>query len=401
MGRRLAGPDTYRIPEESMIYIHIGRRKTGTTTIQKFLARNADSLAKAGVIYPTIARDRGIAHHAFGTSLLKRGSARGQNASQLWGELMQLAEREPGRNIVISTESLETVTPADVKKHCTRSDVRILCYMREASSHTQSAYSQSTKFGVSTMDFDTYFEKRHAVGALRYADVLGEWADAFGAENVRVRSMDKAMLVGEDLITDFLSAIGLDRDKLEFDYAEPDTKNLSPGWKLVELIRQAYQDALKVPALKTRQRELKLLGHAGLKVGMALELGDEKVQYLTPEQAQICRQEYLQDLKDIANLGIDARLAEPKPPEVALPARPFLPSAAQVPVEQAMAFQRALLPEVLRMTMLGDHAANDDDDHEPESEGGNHETLSAKEQQRAEKRAQRRAERRAGKDKPA
>jgi hypothetical protein len=334
-----------------MIYLHIGRRKTGTTTIQQFMARNAETLERYGVLYPTIARTTGTAHHGLATSMLKRGAVRGEDPRKFWSALDQLALDRPDKKIVVSTEALESVSPAKLRKVFRHEEVRILCYMRDAAAYTESAYTQSTKFGINTENFDTYFARRLESGRMRYSKSLAKWAKVFGAANVRVRSLDKTCLDGEDLITDFLSALGLVRKDLDLGFPNPKSKNLSPGWKVVELLRAMYESLPVGEKIQSKKRVLKAVGVIGMKIGEKLMIDGGRGQYLTLEQRQICNEEYSEDLSAIEALDLDSMI-QPVSSGSSNRQRPFLPSLEFVPPEESSAFFRSISTKIISESIL-------------------------------------------------
>jgi len=57
------------------LYIHIGAPKTGTTSLQHYLRRNQDNLARQGVLYPSGGRDKS-AHKPIGAAVFPGRSDR-------------------------------------------------------------------------------------------------------------------------------------------------------------------------------------------------------------------------------------------------------------------------------------------------------------------------------------
>src|ERR1044072_6247289 len=179
-----------------MIILHIGLRKAGSTTVQTYLRDNAEALAAAGVLYPAIGRaERSIAHHRLAADL------RAAEAEQArWAAIVRLAEENPDKRVVISSEGFQSADPMAVKAMLGEHPVKVFCYHRDAAQRFVSVYGHGTKTAFRTIDFDKVFDNQFGMKRTYIGETLKAWADAFGGDNVRVRSLHPSCLVEGDLM---------------------------------------------------------------------------------------------------------------------------------------------------------------------------------------------------------
>ena len=188
-----------------MLLIHIGFRKTGSSTIQHFLGLNAGRLARSGVDYPDAGRI-GWAHNGLREELQADG-----DLSQ-WRAVRDLAAAGPDRVTVVSCEGFDLLQAAQVARLAVLLaglEVRILAYIRDPAGWAVSFYGQQTLKAGNVLDFDALFERLKGHGRLRAGERLAPWAEVFGWQALRVRSLDPRSLAGGDLLDDLLDAVGL------------------------------------------------------------------------------------------------------------------------------------------------------------------------------------------------
>jgi hypothetical protein len=115
-------------------------------------------------------------------------------------------------DVILSAEYLANYAPKNIERlrHVfgAYDNIRIIAYLRRQDERVRSAYSERAKLGAAQTISEVLLEKRPS---LRYYDLLDPWAEVFGDENVVVRPFEKAQWEGEDLITDFLWTVGLER----------------------------------------------------------------------------------------------------------------------------------------------------------------------------------------------
>lgn len=333
-----------------MIILHIGLHKAGSTTVQTYLRDNAEALAAAGVLYPAIGRaERSIAHHRLAADL-RAGEA---DASQ-WAAIRSLSAEHPDKRVVISSEGFQSAEPAQVREMLDGEPVRVFCYHRDAAQRFVSIYGHGVKNGFRTTDFDQAFENQFAMKRTYIGETLKAWADAFGAENVRVRSLNPACLAEGDLMADVFEVLGLGADaEQRLGLKAVGSHNVSPGWKALEVLRALYADLGPGRPDPETTAEGRTARSALLRRALQAEarLGLKgRGNYLTQDQMRRLVELEDSDIASIQAAGIDCSLSpisldgfEP---------RAFLPEYGRVPAEEAAALLREMLAAVVRDYVL-------------------------------------------------
>lgn len=126
------------------LFIHIGPRKTATTTIQRLLSEHGNGI----VIYPRVGYQGHRGHHGFVYKVFGEGD-RDQNLGDLDGMLRAVAQQtsDSGRNVIFSSESLESRDVGEFVRRvlpftgCSEVDVEVLVACREHFGRAASLYS--------------------------------------------------------------------------------------------------------------------------------------------------------------------------------------------------------------------------------------------------------------------
>lgn len=350
-----------------MIILHIGLHKAGSTTVQTYLRDNAATLADAGVLYPAIGRaERSIAHHRLAADLRAGEADAGQ-----WDEIVALAAANPDKTVVISSEGFQSADPAQVRARLGSEPVKVFCYHRDAAQRFVSIYGHGVKNGFRTTDFDQAFANQFAMKRTYIGETLKGWADAFGAGNVRVRSLNPACLVNGELMADVFETLGLGADaEARLGLKAVGSHNVSPGWKAMEVLRAVYADL--GPGRPDPETTAEGRTARGALLRRALQAEEKlglkgKGNYLTEEQ--MARLVELED-SDIASMqaaGIDCRLV-PITMDGFKP-RDFLPEYARVPGDEAAALLREMLGAVVRDYVLRPGRPGAEDIEESDADG--------------------------------
>lgn len=208
--------------------LHIGIEKTGTTSIQRFLALNRGWLHERGFAFPLASGQRNshlLALYARGpgrgddmhlrlglNSIEKRTAFAAEFADRFTRELAALPAHvhtvllssEHLHSRVVASDSIESVL-ALLRPHCER--FRVLVYLRRQDRVATSLYSTAMKAGLTRDrilpeidDTNSYYN---------YDRLLDRWAKVFGADAVVPRLLVRDRLVGGDLLADFAAACGL------------------------------------------------------------------------------------------------------------------------------------------------------------------------------------------------
>lgn len=187
----------------AQVFLHVGLNKTGTSSLQDFMAMNAELLlAREGVLYPKAGRV-GAAHHGV-TERLKGHAPAGQpDVLQALAEEIRHADK-----VVITSESLHGIGPkplAALAETLKGHEVRVVFYLREHVAYLASWYQQNVQASQSSMGFETFCHYNHKP----LHKVVQPWAQQFGVGQVTARLYDRAVLAGGDIVQDFAQVLGL------------------------------------------------------------------------------------------------------------------------------------------------------------------------------------------------
>lgn len=321
-----------------MIIVHVGMAKAGSSLLQHFLARNVDKLEREGVLFPDIGR-QGVAHHP----LSKAAGRSGARDSDEWTKARQYFEANRSKKIIISSEGFEAVDAEALSSCLSGHDVKIVCYVRDTTSRLPSFYTQNTKFGLNTLDFDTFFKKMRIETSRKwlYAKFAKEWAQEFGSSNVRLRSLEAENLIGGSLVSDFLSVAGIGSETI-FDAEETDESlNESPAWQTVEALRamhtkvtggsQPNEIISDLPTWRYLKKTFQVASDAALKIGWS-----DRGLYLSEDQNSSLVSLYNNEVSLLESMNVDARIL---PIRLNLEKnRKFLPSISEIPPKELSEF---------------------------------------------------------------
>jgi hypothetical protein len=205
------------------IILHIGGEKTGTTTLQKYLFRNAAILRQRSIHYfndrskPYVS---GVAHFPLAACLISEEvdfipdekrvslsralSALEEDIRQLDGTIILSCEHFSSR--LRSRDQLQRLRDALASE-----DVHVVCYAREQSELALSSWSTAVRYGC-----DQKFSLESVIPEnpyYNYLHVAELWASVF--ENIHVREYRRDRLVNGDICADFFDLMGLDDRDLE------------------------------------------------------------------------------------------------------------------------------------------------------------------------------------------
>lgn len=230
------------------LLIHIGTEKTGTTSIQHFLHRNAAVLDSKGIWYPTDAARgycQGTAHFPLAGSLVDRfhdfvSQAKEKDLPQNPASLCVDAKARNRPVTVVSSEHFSSRVRDAARLKAFREtlsacfdEIKIVCYIRNQADLALSSYATKVIFG-GRPGFDPALitPQDHFYN---YLSMLDLWASAFGHEALIVREYDRRTLLGGDACRDFTSRVlGIGEEGLSFGRE----MNPSPGAVLLEVTRQ-------------------------------------------------------------------------------------------------------------------------------------------------------------------
>lgn len=198
------------------IYLHIGRPKTGSKTIQHFLSENTEGLKESNFLYPQSDR-QGFIHHPFFWSHWPTADneTRKQfivNKDKIVNNLRTEIQTSGTSNIILSSEDAYIASSAEyansIRKSLADFNVKIIVYVRRQDHVLESSYNQEIKLSENliTEPFSEYMKRRNRF--LDYTATLAPWAKSFGNSSLIVRVFEKEQLHA-GLINDFLDALNI------------------------------------------------------------------------------------------------------------------------------------------------------------------------------------------------
>ena len=213
------------------LIIHIGTHKTGTSSLQTFLATNRSVLIKHGIYYPESAYSGRNVN--FMPSRIATGHYDEVN-NFLKNSIIQAKKRKLDK-ILISAESFYAMTTFfqildkkqitnywEYETECIKKlqsflvgiDVKIVCYLRRQDEFITSMYNQMVKQASGyTGSIDEFISEAGAI--CNYSGHIKLWADIFGDEAIVVRRfvINKDWDINKDFLATALRNIDISQFK--------------------------------------------------------------------------------------------------------------------------------------------------------------------------------------------
>ncbi|EEQ63074.1 M protein repeat protein [Helicobacter pullorum MIT 98-5489] len=218
-------------------YVHIGTPKTGTTTIQTFMAKNNEALKQKGFLYST-SIIAGWQHWRLSswvnTELVEKKNEQQQKFCQEIKDLIkQEIKANQDKTFVFSTESLTWDVNLNISapvfmlqkllKELGFDEVKIILYCRNQADLMVSADSENIKMyhGLcAAKDLPSHHIKTPIM--FDFQNIIQKYMEVFGRDNLIVKLFDKNEFLEGDLIKDFLQNLGL---KLDNSFVIPPSQN--------------------------------------------------------------------------------------------------------------------------------------------------------------------------------
>lgn len=210
----------------NILLIHIGMPKTGTTALQNFLLQNDDKLQKYGWSYPILSEEEipdmsdieGNGSNGNAIYIYKALLSRSQKL--IWEKGMDIALKYlKNKNVILSAEGISVngieqfITGAKRKYE----NLKVIVYLRRQDREIESLYNQHIKIGREYGAFDKFAKSDTNLKQwLDYLSKLDSVSHIIGKENLVVRVYEKQQLIGNDIVTDFLSVLGIPSDQDEW-----------------------------------------------------------------------------------------------------------------------------------------------------------------------------------------
>ena len=202
---------------EAEIVVHIGAGKTGSSSIQVFLARNANTLGNLGFLVPD--SDLGVGGQVTGQHVwATQRCIRAADRAGLMSRIEQLVEKADRKQVVlISAENLSNVKSHEIFDEVGRRfRTRAILYIRRQDELLLSAWQQW--FVKVNPELNAWLFKGIRLFG-NWESVITDWESVIGVGNVAVRLFEKGSFFGDGLLDDFVDAIGLTGQKGQLDFS--------------------------------------------------------------------------------------------------------------------------------------------------------------------------------------
>jgi hypothetical protein len=191
------------------VIIHAGINRTGTTSLQGFLAGNRGALARHGTWYPGEAHNQQPLCWA-----IKRGDAGAEDIRHL------AAERTGVRTLLLSAENFCTHAKLPwLRDLATTHETRVVFYLRRQDHWLMSWYNQHIKWPfnrrISRMDKHQFLACLPEFEWIDFERLLDRWAGILGENAVNVAVLEKGQV--HDVVEHFLTILGVPADGLDFE----------------------------------------------------------------------------------------------------------------------------------------------------------------------------------------
>ncbi|MCV3373766.1 hypothetical protein L8V80_02335 [Campylobacter lari] len=214
-------------------YVHIGTPKTGTTTIQKFLALNYKLLTTKKYLFPKqknngnhfpllktcFKKNKRIEFNSSFSSCIEITQECKKNIIEAYKTEIKNAGAEyivfSCENLSINIEELDELLR--LKSNINSLGIRniyIVIYLRDQVKFLSSWYSQDIKHGGYRKDYlKNPFYWNCFYNMCNYENIIQMYSNVFGKENLIVRLFEKEEFYEQDLLKDFVYSIGLKWDE--------------------------------------------------------------------------------------------------------------------------------------------------------------------------------------------
>jgi hypothetical protein len=281
------------------LVIHAGIHRTGTTSLQRFLAANRAALAGRGVAYPAVAGSEN--NH----QPLAWGIIRGERGPD--DVLALAAEAAAARLLVLSGEDFSVRRDLGwVRRVAEALDTRVVFYLRRQDHWLMSWYNQHVKWPFerkkARMDPQEFLARIDDFHWIDYQRLLDRWAEVLGEDRVGVSVLEKGQV--EDTTADFLARLGIDPAGLE----EVERANDSLPVHMLEIARH-----LGLSELRPGQR-MKLI--RALRTGLADRAPTDRASTVyTPAERNAVIERFAETNRAVARryLGRETLFLEPPP----------------------------------------------------------------------------------------
>jgi hypothetical protein len=216
------------------LLLHIGLHRTGTTSLQSFLASNRRLLANLGWLYPlSPIPENSSAHHLLSWKLAGLAQTRSMSLEGILARLRGEIDAQPG-NLILSSEDFSRLDGAgaeDLRELFEDFDARVILYLRRQDLRIESYFHQRVAGGFLTQPFAHFLEE--SLASNDYLQIARRWANTFGQDRTIIRVVERGQVT--DTRDDFLTQLGLEGRAA---FVQVEKRNVSPTPEVTEHLRR-------------------------------------------------------------------------------------------------------------------------------------------------------------------
>lgn len=167
--------------QKNRLTLHIGMPKTGTTTIQKTLCLNGDTLEKMDIIYPEVGQ-RYRAHHLFVDPLVQQKNVIRPDpyldSEALIASIMQFTNQS--KHVILSSEAFASATQilSPLKQLSESFDLQVIIFFREQTYYAISQANQHLKMRLYNPEYTLDFVLDRNAIPRSYVEIARLWRDS-------------------------------------------------------------------------------------------------------------------------------------------------------------------------------------------------------------------------------
>jgi hypothetical protein len=192
------------------LILHIGRHKSGTSSLQHWLKANRLFLNKNNFHYPKAGSSNDLLAHHILAYELNRYKSLGWKITSMAEDIIK--ESHNYESIILSSEAFSSIKNFKrLKKFLAlfrNYEVKIFCYFREGLDYLNSAYRQrihASNATLSLFEYSKYIKSQ--------TEFIRSWSSI---GKFKMHWFDRESLVNQNIIDDFFSKIGLAAENTNF-----------------------------------------------------------------------------------------------------------------------------------------------------------------------------------------
>ncbi|MBU57311.1 MAG: hypothetical protein CL543_00360 [Alcanivorax sp.] len=247
------------------LYLHIGQPKSGTTSLQDFLAQERSRLQQQGFLYPRLRHvDNDNAQHALSYELREK-TVKGLRMTPhdvsrdagVWEQLTHQVKHTDCRRVILSSEDFYFLDQASRLRRSALAvladrlrpmfdSITVVAYLRRQDQHVESWCNELIKFGFnqSTRDIASLADTLPACHS-DYRALRKSWVRRFGEQAVIFKPFQRDRLKNGSVVDDFCDFIGYQPSEMLSGFEDRNPRLTRLGFEIVRHLNR-FEHSLEV-----------------------------------------------------------------------------------------------------------------------------------------------------------